>query len=74
MATVRKTLDYAEGVELEEISLQNGRAIVDQAYIVKTLRSPETWTFKAFAEARKRFDEEVEICKGNALVQQRLGR
>ncbi len=74
MTTARQTLDYSEGVELEEIGLQHAGAIVDQAYIVKTLRSPETWQFKTLADARKRFDEEVEICKSNAFVQDRLGR
>ena len=74
MATVRQTLDFSEGVELEEIGLQHGGAIVDQAYIVKTLRLPETWKFKALADARSQFDAEVEICKSDPFVQQRLGR
>ena len=74
MGSVRQTLDWSEGVELEEISLQHGGAVVDQAYVVKTLRSPETWTFKTLPEARSRFDDEVAICRDDPFVQARLDR
>ena len=41
MASIRRTLDHSEGVELEEISLEHDGEVVDQAYLVRTLRSPE---------------------------------
>ena len=41
MASIRRTLDHSEGVGLEEISLEHVGEVVDQAYLVRTLRSPE---------------------------------
>jgi hypothetical protein len=74
MASVRRTLDHSDGVELEEISLEHDGKTVDQAYVVRTLRLPETWSFKSLSEARSRFDEEVTICRDDPFVQKRLGR
>ena len=74
MASVKQTLDHSEGVQLEEISLQNDGTVVEKAYLIRTLRSPETWSFATLGEARSRFDEEVSICKDNQFVQSRLGR
>lgn len=72
MTSIRKMLDYSEGVELEEISLKNGGEVVDQAYLVSTLRSPETWRFNNLSEAHSRFHEEVITCTDDTLVQSRL--
>lgn len=74
MTSVRRTLDDLEGVELEEISLENGGNLVDRAYHVRTLRSPQTWNFTNLNDARSRFNEEVAICKDDPFVQKRLER
>ena len=67
-------LEQSEGVTLEEITLENGGTVVDRAYLVTTLRSPQTWNFSNINEARSRFNEEVTTCKTDALVQKRLAR
>ena len=74
MTTIRQTLNRSEGVELEEVGLRHDGQIVDRAYIVRTLRSPENWSFKSLGEAQNRFDEEVLVCRNDPFVQKRLGR
>ena len=71
---MRAMLEQSEGVTLEEITLENGGTVVDRAYLVTTLRSPQTWNFSNINEARSRFNEEVTTCKTDALVQKRLAR
>lgn len=74
MASERRILEQAEGVFLEEISLRHDDGVAARAYIVRTLRSPETWDFREELEARIRFNDEVAVCRSDPFVQSRLGR
>lgn len=72
MASERRTLKTEKGVSLVEISLRANGNVVDRAYLVKTLRSPETWSFANEVEANARFDDEVQASRKDPFVQGRL--
>ena len=74
MASERRILERSEGVSLEEVSLRHDDGIAARVYLVKTLRSPETWDFQDEGEARIRFNDEVTVCRSNLFVQRRLGK
>ena len=74
MASEKKLLRSAQGVTVTEISLRNNGVVVDRAYHVATLRTPETWNFPSLAEADARYIDEVGKCENDPFVQGRLGR
>jgi hypothetical protein len=74
MASERRTLRRDQGVTLEEVCLRNNGAVVDRGYVVKTLRSPQTWSFGTEAEAIAQFEDEVKTCRDDPFVQGRLRR
>jgi len=74
MGSERKVLRTAQGVTLTEIALRNGDAIVDRAYHVASLRTPETWNFTSLAEADARYLDEVTQSEADPIVQRRLNR
>lgn len=74
MTTQKRTMQTAQGVSLTEICLVNNGAVVDRAYHVATLRTPETWGFSSLIEADARFTDEVNRCENDPFVQSRLGK
>ncbi|NBQ40059.1 MAG: hypothetical protein EBU34_09850 [Alphaproteobacteria bacterium] len=67
-------LRKAQGVTLTEIRLHGNGGIVDRAYHVATLRTPETWNCTSLAEADALFLDEVGKSENDPLVQRRLTR
>lgn len=61
MATAKAIVREAHGVTLTEVALHGGEEIVAKAYVVATLRTPETWSFTSLAEADARYLHEVGI-------------
>ena len=74
MASEKKLLRTAQGVKLFEISLPNNGGIVDRAFHVSTLRTPETWNFNNLTEADARYVDEVTQSESDPMVQRRLVR
>jgi hypothetical protein len=74
MSSQKRVLRSALGVELVEISLINGGQVAARGYNVKTLRTPESWSFDSLAEANARYLDELSKSESDPLVQQRLNR
>lgn len=73
MTTQREIIRSAYGVTLTKMELVNGGAVLDTAYLLKTMRTPETWHFSGLAEADAAYLQELALSEASDLVAQRLG-
>jgi hypothetical protein len=74
MTTQRQILRSAQGVVLTKLELVNAGTVVDTAYLLQTLRTPETWNFSSLAEADAAYLKEVGLSETDDLVAKRLGK
>jgi hypothetical protein len=74
MATHKEVVRSAWGVVLRKMELRNGGQVVDTAYHLGTLRTPETWVFSSLAEADAAYLKELALSQESDLVARRLGK
>jgi hypothetical protein len=74
VGTQKQILRSAHGVVLTKLELMNSGAVVDTAYLLETLRTPERWNFSSLAEADAAYLKELGLSETDDLVAKRLGR
>ena len=73
MATEKTLLASKVGVELWQTNLIHDGMVVESAFFLKSLRTPESPAYASEVEARRAFDEEVKLSEASEFVQKRLG-
>ncbi|NWK98667.1 hypothetical protein DM806_23990 [Sphingobium lactosutens] len=74
MASERTLIAAQEGVELWQTNLIADGSVVNSAFVLKSLRTPECPAYASEVEARRAFEEEVKLSADSPIAQHRLAR
>ncbi|MBZ9649978.1 hypothetical protein K9B33_20805 [Sphingobium sp. 3R8] len=74
MATQKTLLAMSEGVELWRTDLVQDGEVLNSAFVLKSLRTPESPAYASEDEGRRAYEEEVKLSAASDIVQKRIGR